>query len=147
MAKDKTDTESAKAGGYKRIHHHPNAGTQNFAVNPQNIVPRKKAKDRLNELLLDAVNAEQEITYTKSEIISLNEDGSVTVKSYNLKGIITKLFKLAKDTKDNNLFLTATKVILDQISKDEIQRDTGSTTNNIQINIRKALDISEIDQL
>lgn len=89
------------AGGYKKIHEHPKAGTNALDKNPQNI-NRKGRPPSIATQVKEILTEEGRVTIPASQIHNINDDGSVTLILPTQMQIAMKLVGWAMSKKGND---------------------------------------------
>mgnify|MGYP003652141045 CR=1 FL=1 len=122
--------------GKNNIHNSPNANTNGFDKNKQNI-NRDGRPVSIRNQIKELLENEGNLTIQTNQIIKTNEDGSVVVKVPTQTQIALKLQGWAMSKKGNDS-LKAIQMIMEQIDGKPLQEVHQETTY-------KSLDINIID--
>jgi len=122
--------------GKNNIHNSPNANTNGFDKNKNNINKEGRPVSIRNQIK-DLLENEGNLTIPTSQIVNINEDGSVTVKVPTQTQIALKLQGWAMSKKGNDS-LKAIQMIMEQVDGKPLQEIHQETTY-------KSLDINIID--
>ena len=115
------------SGGNKKIHKHPKANSNGFSANPQNI-NREGRTVSIRQQLKDLLEAEGNVTMPANQVVSINDDGSVTLKLPTQMQLAMKLSSWAMSKKGNDS-LKAIQMIMEQIDgKPDQKIETRDTT-------------------
>lgn len=99
--------------GNKNIQNSPNANTNGFDKNPQNI-NTKGRKVSIRAQLKDLLESEGNVTMPANQVVKVNDDGSVVLKLPTQMQMAMKLSSWAMSKKGNDS-LKAIQMIMEQI--------------------------------
>ena len=112
--------------GKNNIHNSPNANTNGFDKNKNNINKEGRPVSIRNQIK-DLLENEGNLTIPPSQIVNINEDGSVTVKVPTQTQIALKLQGWAMSKKGNDS-LKAIQMIMEQVDGKPLQEIHQETT-------------------
>ena len=108
------------AGGKNKIHEHENHNTNGFAQNPENAKKGGRRPSIKKELELLALQ-DGSIEIPKSQIVSINDDGSVVIKLPKQEMLAMKLYSWAMSKKGGDS-IKAIQMIMEQFDGKALQR-------------------------
>lgn len=114
-----------------KIHEHPNANTNGFKQNPENINPNGRPmsiKNQLQELL----NNQEGIVIKKDQIIEQLEGGDIMITMPTKKMVAMKLLEWVRSDKGANS-LKALQIVIEQIDGKPKQEVEQTNSNNYNL--------------
>jgi len=123
--------------GKNKIHEHPNANSNGFAKNKENINKEGRPVS-IKTQVKDLLQSEGNLTVPANQVVAINEDGSVVMKVPTQMQIAMKLQSWAMSKKGNDS-LKAIQMIMEQVDgrpKDSLEIEGSLKT---EFNIKEVL--------
>ena len=118
------------AGGNKKIHEHPTAGTSTFANRPEDI-NREGRPVSIRNQLKRLLEQDGKVTVPSSQVDKVNDDGSVTLVLPTQDQLAMKLLSWALSKKGVDS-IKAIQMVMEQIDG-KPKQEVDMTSNEIKI--------------